>query len=130
VVLLAAGLLGLSGCAAKVNDTIKTTLNSEKPDVSYEIPAVSSERTITVEVTANAEVDIYVVKKSDADDFTARNAYDKRPAKAIASVQKIKEGKLDATIPGGTETLVIVARCDAPGIERKPTDVSGKITSK
>lgn len=130
VMVLAVGLMGMAGCAPKVSTTFEETLTSSKNEAEYEIPKVSSDRTIVVDVkSTDMEVDIYVVKKEDAENFVGL-AYDKRAGKAIGAKQKIKEGQLETMVPANTESTVIIMRCEDKGVERKTTKISGKITSK
>jgi hypothetical protein len=127
---LVVGLLSLSGCGpAKVASDINASLSPSEPEKLYQIPKVSSERTIHVEATSStAEIDVYVITDTDIDKFLA-DAHDARPKKSVASKQKDKSVSLDATIPANTEATVVVYLSDKAS-KREKTQVTGKISSK
>lgn len=125
------GCVGFSGCGpAPVKGDINKTLTPSEPEAMLEVPAISKERTVVVDVTSSAtEVDIYVIDgKEDVDKFIGAS-HDERPKKAIASKQLVKAGTLEAKVPANTEAKVIVYLSDKAS-KREKTDVTGKISSK
>jgi hypothetical protein len=127
-VVVVAGLVALPGCTARVNDPINATLApGTKPEVVYEIPAVSSERTIRVEASSSeSEIDVYVIKKDVVEIATV--PYEKRAERAFAAKQQFKSDSVEAKVPANTEAAVVVVLCEKGTLKR--SEVTGKITSK
>ncbi len=105
---LALALAALAGCQ-RLN--YKKTFNldiGESPEAEFGIDGPAREQKITVQVTADEPVKVYVFLEEDAQ--AARDAIDKfnKPAQALAGKENEKEVSLEATIPAKKGYFVYV----------------------
>lgn len=125
---LAAGVLVLAGCAGKLDEKKSFTLDPKDADVkTFTLPAQPAEQTLTVEVKASGEVDVFIATSANASDIQGGVSFKKRAEKALAAKEKVKTDTVTATIPPKTEVTVIVALA---GLGGEPAQVDLRMTNK
>ncbi len=122
-------LVGLTGCGpGKLDETKSFTLDFKgEPGKSFTLPSQSAEQALTVEVTADHEVDVFVVPAKNQKDFDEAFNYKGRSEKSIASKKGVKTDSLTATVPPNEEVAVAVYM-SASNSEK--TSVQLKMTNK
>jgi hypothetical protein len=102
---LAALVGGLAGCAGKL-DVERTYDQSGLDRNSINLPAQPRAQTLTVTVTTDNPVDVFVLPAAAGDPTTIEAAA--LPKKATAHKAKMSTGSFTADIPAGQETNVLV----------------------
>lgn len=121
--------LGLAGCGPGRLDETKTfTLDMKAEELKmFHTARQSVEQKLTVEVTADNEVDVYVIATKDEEAFVGSIGYKGRSAKSLGSKEKIKSDTLSVTVPPNTEVSVAV---DLGSNTTTPTQVKLRMTNK
>lgn len=107
--LLAVALLvPFVGCAVKLNDKRSFEL---EPGLTQEltIDAVAKAQKITIDFTATgAPISLYAIKESDKATATKEIDQGKKPAAALATMEKATKGPLVVQVPANTAMTVII----------------------
>src|SRR5437016_5847 len=106
---LAVLLLVLAGCQ-RLNFEKEATLEPAVPFLEYTFDGPQGEMKVSVKVTSDQPVSVWVVLEEDKEPSTLDLVNGKKPAKVLAGEKDQKEIDLEATIPPKKNFVVFVAQ--------------------
>ena len=100
-------VLAVAGCQSRLNDQRTLKLDSGLDSIITLDPP-RYDQTVSVTVSADVPVDVYVFLEADREEAERQVAFGKKSPKYLADREKIQDGTLEAKVPAKQKCLILV----------------------